>query len=474
MNRFKNYINGRSVGFLGLGVSNLPIAELLSKMGETVVIRDKKAPAELGERALALMEKGVRFVSGETCFESIDEDIIFRSPGIRPDIEGLQAARARGTEVTSDIELLLDFSGAKSFAVTGSDGKTTTTTLTGRFLEEYAHSRGASAFVGGNIGVPLLTRYHEMRSDDYLVLELSSFQLMSVTKAPENIAITNITPNHLDWHGEMGEYIEAKKRIIGRETKRVVVNFENQITRDIGISAAREGKQVIFFSSKANSAEELLGAVPEGCLAVWERDGEIAVSDGKTESALLSVASIRVPGRHNVENFMTAIALTYGVVPVETYKTVADSFFGVPHRLEWVRSIDGVDYYNSSIDSSPTRTAAALSALDGRDIVVICGGYDKKIPYEPLADALYKYARAVVLTGATRDKIGRAIETCEAGKSKTLTVAVEPDFADAVRRAKALAREGGCVLLSPASASFDAFKNFAERGDRFKRIVSEL
>ena len=376
--------------------------------------------------------------------------------------------------MTSDIELLLDFSEAKSFAVTGSDGKTTTTTLTGRFLDEYAHSRGASAFVGGNIGVPLLTKYPEMRSDDYLVLELSSFQLMSVTKAPENIAITNITPNHLDWHGEMGEYIEAKKRIIGRETKRVVVNFENQITKEIGISAAGEGKQVIFFSSKVKSAEEILGGVPEDCLAVWERDGEIVISDGQSESVLLSVASIRVPGRHNVENFMTAIALTYGSVPVETYKAVADSFFGVPHRLEWVRSIDGVDYYNSSIDSSPTRTAAALSALDGRDIVVICGGYDKKIPYEPLADALYKYARAVVLTGATRDKIGRAIETCEAGKSKALTVAVEPDFVDAVKKAKALAREGGCVLLSPASASFDAFKNFAERGDRFKRIVSEL
>ena len=473
MNRFKSYINGRSVGILGLGVSNLPIAELLCDMGEELVIRDKKTPEELGERAVALAGRGVKFISGSDCFDGITEDILFRSPGLRPDTKGLADAVRRGASLTSDIELLLEFSSSESFAITGSDGKTTSTTLTGLFLSENAKAEKKQVFVGGNIGVPLFTKYPEMTEETRLVLELSSFQLMTVTQAPENIAITNVTPNHLDWHGEMEEYIEAKKRIIGKETRRVVVNFENEITRKIGIDAAREGKQAIFFSSK-RGAGEILSNVPEGCLAVFEREGSIFISNGTDESALLSVASIKVPGRHNVENFMTAIALTYGAVDNRVYEAVAADFSGVEHRLEWVRRLDGVDYYNSSIDSSPTRTAAALSALEGRDMVVICGGYDKKIPYEPLAEALLKYARGVVLTGATRDKILSAVESAREQSDRTIEVAVEPDFKAAVLRAKAMANEGGCVLLSPASASFDAFKNFAERGNTFKKIVLEL
>ena len=171
---------------------------------------------------------------------------------------------------------------------------------------------------------------------------------------------------------------------------------------------------------------------------------------------------------------MTAMALTYGAVESDVYETVARSFTGVEHRLEWVRQLDGVDYYNSSIDSSPTRTAAALSALAGRDTVVICGGYDKKIPYEPLAEALLERVRAVVLTGATREKILAVIEKVRSEESRPLEIAVEPDFKAAVLKARSMARAGGCVLLSPASASFDAFKNFAERGNTFKKIVNEL
>lgn len=480
MDRLEGYINKRSCGILGLGVSNLPLAERLCNLGISLTVYDKKTPSELGEGALALEARGVRFVSGANCFDRISEGVIFRSPGIRPDIPAIKTALERGAELTSEIELLLEFSSAESFAVTGSDGKTTTTTLTGRFLEELAVSQGDKAFVGGNIGTPLLTRYNEMTERDLLTLELSSFQLMTVKKAPENIAITNITPNHLDWHGEMGEYIGAKKNIIGKETKRAVVNFENEITLNIGIFAAKEGKEVIFFSSKATRAEDILDAVPAGCFAVFEKNGKIVISDRKTETELLSVDSIRVLGRHNLENFMTAIALTYGRVSAEIYKTVAEAFFGVEHRLEWVRNLDGVDYYNSSIDSSPTRTAAALSALGSRDIVIICGGYDKKIPFEPLAEALFERARAVVLTGATGGKILDAINKygAEHPEAKAPKIACESDFEKAVYKARELAEALGkrspCVLLSPACASFDSFKNFAERGNTFKKLVSEL
>ena len=481
MDRLEAYINKRSCGILGLGVSNLPLAERLCDMGITLTVYDKKSPAELGEGALSLAEKDVRFVSGANCFDRIDEDIIFRSPGIRPDITAIKTALERGAVLTSEIELLLEFCPCDTYAVTGSDGKTTTTTLTGKFLEAEAQKRGrGKVYVGGNIGTPLLTKCTEMTEDDSTVLELSSFQLMTVKRSPMYVAITNVTPNHLDWHGEMSEYIEAKKNIIGDETRRVVVNADNEITKKAGIEAYKKGKEVIFFSSSAESYEY---AVPEGltgCLAVMICDGAICITDGKATEKMLDLADIKVPGRHNAENFMTAIALTYRHVSPESYRAVAESFYGVEHRLEFVRRHEGIDYYNSSIDSSPTRTAAALSALGDRDIVIICGGYDKKIPYEPLAEHLFKRAKAVILTGATAGKISDAMDKYrEEHKDSPMPIRVyADDFGSAVEKARLAALELGknspCVLLSPASASFDSFKNFSERGKCFKAIVNQL
>ena len=480
MNRLKSYVNGRSVGILGLGVSNLPLAERLCDMGITLTVYDKKTPEELGEGALSLAGRGVKFISGANCFDDIEEELIFRSPGLRPDLPAIKAVQEKGGELTSEIELLLEFCPCYTYAINGSDGKTTTTTLTGKFLECNAKKQGGSVYVGGNIGTPLLTKYSEMTVSDKVVLELSSFQLMTVKRAPAHVAITNVTPNHLDWHGEMGEYIAAKKNIIGRETRRVVVNADNEVTRNIGIEASAEGKEVIFFSSAADSFESAVPKDCKGCLAVYLCDGAITITDGDRSEKLLDVADIKVPGKHNVENFMTAVALTLGKVSVDCYKTVAESFFGVEHRLEFVRRFEGIDYYNSSIDSSPTRTAAALSALGARDIVIICGGYDKKIPYEPLAEHLFKCAAAVVLTGATAGKISDAMDKY-AAEHKDLTMPKrvrENDFCAAVEGARRLALEIGkkdpCVLLSPASASFDSFKNFAERGNFFKTIVNQL
>jgi UDP-N-acetylmuramoylalanine--D-glutamate ligase len=480
MNRLKNYINGRRVGILGLGVSNLPLAERLCDMGITITVYDKKSTAELGEGALSLAERGVKFVSGTDCFANIEEEVIFRSPGLRPDLPAIKEAVARGAELTSEIELLLEFCPCDTYAITGSDGKTTTTTLTGKFLEREAQKNKSTVYVGGNIGTPLLTRCEDMTSSDNVVLELSSFQLMTVKRAPMHVAITNVTPNHLDWHGEMGEYIAAKKNIIGKETRRVVVNSDNEVTRSIGIEAYEKGKEVIFFSSSAKDVSEALPAECRGCAAVMICDGDICITDGEKCEKLLSVKDIKVPGKHNVENFMTAIALTYGKVSAECYREVAESFFGVEHRLEFVRRLEGIDYYNSSIDSSPTRTAAALSALGDRDIIIICGGYDKKIPYEPLAEHLFRRAKAVVLTGATAGKISDAMDKyAEEHKSLAMPKRVhESDFRAAVEQGRRLALEIGknnpCVLLSPASASFDSFKNFAERGNYFKDIVNQL
>ena len=477
--RLFQYINGRHCEILGLGVSNLPLARVLCELGVPLTVRDKKPVEELiGSEEL--IAKGVKFITGTDAFDHLSGDLIFRSPGIRPDRDGLADATNRGAELTSEIELFLTLTDAETFAVTGSDGKTTSTTLTGKFLAAEAERTGCGkVLVGGNIGAPLLDRLPLTSSNDRAVMELSSFQLMTVKDAPHYSAITNLSPNHLDWHTGMDEYLAAKQHIIGANTRRFVTNAECEVTARLA-EKILEGKTeyrpaVYLFSSKRSSFKELF---PKGAgkddRAVYEKDGQILLADATSEIPLLSVSEIGVPGRHNVENFMTAIALTYGRVDPSVYSTVAREFRGVEHRLELVRTLHGVNYYNSSIDSSPTRTAAALSALHGRDIVIICGGYDKKIPFEPLAEALCRSVRAVVLTGQTGEKIEQVLRTHPNYREGVPEIYREHDFFDAVSKAKSVAREGGCVLLSPACASFDAFKNFAERGNVFRKIVKNF
>ena len=468
-NRFLAEVRGKKIALLGLGVSNLPLARMLVSEGEceSITVYDEKGIDEMGDDAAALAANGVIFVKG---FDNVCGDVIFRSPGFRPDRKELSSALESGAILTSEMEKLLKYTPAQTFGVTGSDGKTTTTTLTGKFL-----SQTARAYLGGNLGVPLLDKCGEMTEADFVAVELSSFQLMNMPFAPMNAAITNISPNHLDWHIDEEEYARAKYNIVGDNTRRVVVNAESKKTFDFGRRILEEGnKEVFFFSSKRSDYNEVIGAKNPNASLFCIEDGFICLNDGNRVEQILAVNSIILPGTHNIENYMTAIALTYGYVDKAIYKTVAEEFTGVDHRLQRVRTLKGVDYYNSSIDSSPTRTAAALSALAGRDIVVICGGYDKKLDYAPLAEALIKNARAVVLTGATAKKIKKALDDNPDFASSGLSVVMEESFENAVSSASALGREGGCVLLSPASASFDRFKNFAERGKYFCELVARL
>ena len=471
-NKLINDVKGKKCAVLGLGISNLPLVKLLLflKVEADITVYDKKPPEALGEEALKLQKKGIRFVSGENCFDEIDADIIFRSPGIRPDKAGIPAAVERGAEITSEMEVFLGLTPARTFAITGSDGKTTTTTICGKFLSE-----SGRAFVGGNIGRPLIDICGNMTERDSVVLELSSFQLINMTNQPECVAITNITPNHLDWHTDEDEYAQAKYNIVGERTRRVVVNADNQKTRRFGKRLVAEGeREVVFFSSTARSYFDVMKTVEDNASVIFCKGGDIYISDGRSSELLLDTSLIRLPGIHNVENYMTAIGLTYGYVDKSAYVKVASTFGGVEHRLELVRRLHNVDYYNSSIDSSPTRTAAALSALSGRDIVVICGGYDKNLDYAPLAESLYNRVRAVVLTGATAPKIKAALAAYNGAGKGGLTIVEAKTFEKAVTTASSLAQSGGCVLLSPASASFDRFKNFAERGKYFKELVKGL
>ena len=461
----------KTVTLLGAGISNMPLAQFLIDRGATVTVRDRKSPEELGDRAQRLRSLGVTLITGEAYLQNITENYIFRSPGIRPDIPELVDAVARGSCLTSEMECFLSACPCPVYAVTGSDGKSTTTTIT-HLLLSAAHK----SFLGGNIGEPLLHRLPQIQPDDRVAVELSSFQLMTIDAPVAAAAITNVTPNHLNWHTDMAEYIEAKKRIL-RHAGRAVLNYGNAVTRQIGEEIQRVGGIPVTFFARE----------PIPCTALRPIDGAIYIEDnaivtefaGDEKRYLMTLSEIKLPGLHNAENYMTAIALTWGQCPVKSIIETAKTFGGVEHRLEFVAEKHGVTYINGSIDSSPTRTAAALSAIPERSIVLICGGYDKHIPFAPLAEAVLNHpgVHDLVLTGATAGMIARAMTDdprYAARVENGFRMTVVPDFDEAFRTAAAKAKPGDTVLLSPACASFDAFPNFEVRGRHFKELVHAL
>lgn len=464
-------IKNSRCAILGFGVSNRPLVAFLRELGATdITVHDKKQVCDLGDEAIALEKSGIRFVTGETYLDVIDADVIFRSPGIRDDVTGIATAVEKGAWLTSEMELFFELTPATVIGITGSDGKTTTTTLCAKILQEELADKRGHVYLGGNIGEPLLPHVKKMTEDDFAVVELSSFQLKTFKKSPLRAAITNLSPNHLDWHVDMDEYVESKFNLCRYpELSRLVTNAENATTVAL---ANRLGSKVTLFSSKKDSYKAIVGD-ELGRKAVFEREGEIVISDGTVERTIMKTSDIKLIGRHNVENYMTAIGMLDGWVNAESICKVARTFGGVAHRMEFVRTLDGVSYYNSSIDSSPSRTAAALTMVD-RKPIVICGGYDKHIPFAPLGKALCDKAKGVVLTGATADVIKAAIESAEGYVKSGIRVVTCPVFEDAVNAARQMAEEGDVVMLSPACASFDAFRNFEERGNVFRDIVNRF
>lgn len=466
--KFKN----KKCNVLGFARSNKPLVEILLAAGATITVRDKNEGLTSDADYKRFSDAGACFVLGEDYLYDLSGDYIFRSPAFRPDLPEIKSAVKNGAILSSEMELFFEVCPAKIIGITGSDGKTTTTTLTHLLLDTECKAKGRGrAFVGGNIGTPLLPLVFDMTKDDFAIVELSSFQLHTMTRSPSVAAITNLSPNHLDWHTGMDEYIDAKLNIC-RHTpiERLVTNAENAITREI---AEKNELALTLFSSKANRYCDIIPSGKTNCRAIYEDGGIIYIDDGKKREKILATSDILLPGRHNVENYMTAIVLTEGLVSLETVSKVATTFRGVAHRLELVREKNGVKFYNSSIDSSPSRTAAALGALPKAPIV-ICGGYDKKIPFDTLAKSLCEKAKAVVLTGDTAEKIFAEITACADYDSARLPVMHKPDFSEAVIAAADLAQDGDIVLLSPACASFDHFKDFAARGEYFKEIVNGL
>ncbi len=446
-------LKGRRVTVLGIGVSNRPLIRLLLANGIDVTARDRASREALGDVAGEFESQGCRLILGEGYLEGIEADVIFRSPGIMPTKPELKKAVEAGAVLTSEMEAFFEVCPCPIVAVTGSDGKTTTTTI----ISEILKADGRKVHVGGNIGTPLLDRAGDMAPEDVCVLELSSFQLMTLKKSPKVAVITNVAPNHLDIHRDMEEYIWAKKNIFQNrpQPEVVVLNADNDIT--LGFSA-EAGRGVRYFTRR--------GFAENGA---YVEDGIIYVAAGGKREAVLAAKEIFIPGDHNVENYLAAFAALYGMASVESMAKTARSFHGVPHRIELVRELRGVRYFNDSIASSPSRTRAGLRSFKEK-VILIAGGKDKGVPFDELGRDICEHVKTLVLTGLTADKIEKAVR--DAGGD--MPIIRKDDFREAVLAASAAAKEGDTVILSPACTSFDRFRNFEERGNYFKEIVNGL
>ena len=448
---FVNYftsLQDKKIAVLGLGVSNRPLVRLLLEFGCDVVGCDRTPREKMDKEILDLEAMGCKLSLGDTYLDGVEADVLFRTPGMHPGHPAIEALRSRGAQVTSEMEVFFEVCPCTLLAVTGSDGKTTTTTL----ISEMLKASGKTVWLGGNIGTPLLPLVRQMQESDYAVVELSSFQLMDMTRSPHRALITNLAPNHLDVHKDMEEYVDAKKNIFRFQDEKglLVLNADNEITA----SFCGNG-ETKFFSRR-------------GCGYVELKDGIIC----RGAEAVLDPKDILIPGVHNVENYMAAIAMVEGLVEDEIIRQVAKNFGGVEHRIELVRIKDGVRFYNDSIASSPSRTIAGLRSFDEK-VILIAGGYDKHIPYDVLGPEICAHVKKVFLCGATAPQIREAVENCADYHGQVeLTDCIK--FENAVLSAAKAAQEGDVVLMSPASASFDEFKNFMVRGEFFKKLVKEL
>ncbi len=456
--KFFDYISKERVAFCGIGISNLPLIYKFKDLGADVYACDRRTREQLGTTADELEKAGIKLVLGADYLKNLDVDIIFRTPGMNFNLTELAEARKRGIIVTSEMEVFFDLCPCKLFAVTGSDGKTTTTTLIAKMLE----TQGYTVHLGGNIGRPLLPIIDKINADDCAVVELSSFQLISMRKSPNVSVITNVAPNHLDVHKNMDEYVDAKRNIMIHQNafSRTVLNDDNAITKSFEPDV--RGQAVMFSYHHP---------VDNG--AYYGSDRVLYMNDRNGRTAVMNRDDIKVIGEHNVENFLAAICAVWGYVTPENIVKTAREFKGVEHRIEFVRELDGVKYYNDSIATSPTRTNAGLAAFDQK-VILIGGGYDKHIPFEPLAPNIIKKVKVLILSGPTADKIEKVVREDPGYADSGIEIIRVAGMEEAVKVAHEKAKSGDIVTLSPACASFDAYANFELRGKHFKQLVNEL
>lgn len=452
---FWENLSTKKIAMCGMGISHTQlILDFLGK-GARVYACDKRSREQIGELADRIEAAGAELRLGNDYLNDLEVDIIFRTPGMNFNLPELTEARKKGIAVTSEMEVFFDLCPATIFAVTGSDGKTTTTTL----IAEMLKAQGKIVHVGGNIGNPLLPEIDKIKPEDFVVVELSSFQLISMRKSPDVAVVTNVAPNHLDVHKDMDEYVQAKKNVVLHQNafSRTVLNYDNEIT--VGFKDDVRGQSLGFSMEKP---------VKNG--AWLDQSGMLHMSYRGIDAPIMHRDEITVLGDHNVANYLTAIAAVWGYVGAEEIRKVAKEFTGVEHRIEFVRELDGVKYYNDSIATSPTRTIAGLKAFN-KEVILLAGGYDKHIPFEPMAPYVNEKVKLLILCGPTAQAIEKAVKEDSSYDENSIEIIKAANLSEAIDLAREKAVSGDIVTLSPACASFDAFPNFAARGKFFKEKV---
>jgi len=461
---------GRKVLIIGAARQGLALARFLASRGCTITVNDRRPAESFSAERQDLAGLEVEWVFGDHPLELLDDtDLVCVSGGVPLDNPLVAEARARGIPLSNDSQILLEVVPCKVVGITGSAGKSTTTVLAGRMAEVAvgAHSqngkRFGSVWVGGNLGVPLITVVDQMAADDLAVMELSSFQLELMTRSPQIAAILNITPNHLDRHGTMEAYTAAKARILDFQGADDLAVLGRDDPGAWALSGLVKGELRSF-------GLEELGASQQGSFV---RDEQIWLRDERGEQLVMPRGEVRLRGEHNLQNVLAACAIASAAgLPVDAMREAVESFTGVPHRLEWVRKWKGAEWYNDSIATAPERSIAAIRSFEA-PLVLLAGGRDKDLPWQDFASLVRRRVDHLILFGEAADLIHRAVGETQDGQ-RPFSLVQCPDLRSAVQAAAEVVEPGDVVLLSPGGTSFDEFIDFEERGERFKEMVMAL
>ena len=459
LEEFKKYIKGRKVAFIGIGVSNIPAIKYINRLGAKVTAFDKRNPTDLGDICIELESLGVGLSLGDDYLESLDGfEVIFRSPSVRPDLPEIEKQLDKGAVLTSEIEMVMEMCPGKIIGITGSGGKTTTTTLIGEMLNK----QELEYYVGGNIGIPLFDKIEDMNENTIVVLELSSFQLMTMTKSPNISVITSLSPDHLDVHKDLDEYYDSKKNIFRFQEKDdiLILNYDNDLVRKLKV----EAKGIVkFFSGKEKLSEGII-----------LDDNKIKIAENKIRKHILNTDDIKIIGRYNLLNLCAAIQAVEGIVSIENIQKVANEFSGVEHRMQIVKEENGIRYINNSIASSPIKAITSMQDFDEK-LILLVGGYDRNLDLDEFAKAIIEKGKILILFGQTKTKVKEALNRVIDEMTFPIDIKIidSLNFEDAVKKAKLNAKSGDTVLLSPGFASFDEFKDYKERGNKFLEIINK-
>ena len=458
--------SGKKVIVIGAARQGTALSRYLASKGAQVILTDMHSLDELPANLPDLEKLGIQLRLGGHPLELLEgADLVCVSGGVPLTIPFIQAALQRGIPLSNDSQIFLEACPAQVIGITGSSGKTTTTALVGLMAQKYFEMKqnGHRAWVGGNIGNPLIEQVDQIDEDDLVVLELSSFQLELMTRSPQIAAILNITPNHLDRHGSMQAYIAAKSRILRFQHAGDVAILNRDDPGSWSLAEHLKSDLISFGFQKPDSKQNGTYIYKD---AIW-------LQLGRESLKMLPLEWIQLPGRHNIANVLAACAIAAAAsLALPAIQTAIEEFTGIPHRLEFIRNINGADWYNDSIATAPERTMAAIEAFEG-PLVLLLGGRDKNLPWDDLAQLIHQRVRAVVLFGEAAGLIEKALGAVK--KGKTLQVISRCNtLEEAVQAAAKLAQPGDTVLLSPGCTSFDAFKDFEERGEYFRKLVNAL